>query len=221
MGRSLSYKSIIPFALILVCVLAILVAWRNAGAPFTGKASVISSKIKPGVDSIIRSLRSGDVIVRTGSGPGSELMALMNTKNKTYSHCGLVIIENGNPFVYHCIGGEENPNATMRRDSAALFLSAAHSLGFGIIRYDLSSQQLQRLAHIVNSFYSKHPKFDLCFDLKSNDRLYCSEFVYKAINAATDDSLYINTTTAYGHTYVAIDNLFENTHAHFVCKVRF
>ena len=173
------------------------------------------------VDSAISLLRSGYIVVRTGFGADSYLLTQMNLKDKTYSHCGIVMIENGYPFVYHSIGGEDNPDQRMRRDSAVFFFSPFHNLGFGIISYDYNDEGVNKLRDEVSIYYKKRPKFDMKFDLKTDDRLYCAEFIYKAVNKAMDDSLYIKPSYALGYTFVGIDDLFINEHAHIVWQVKF
>src|SRR5205823_1030742 len=101
--------------------------------------------------------------------------------NKTYSHSGIVVIEDGKPYVYHSIGGEDNPDAVLRRDPASFFFSPLNNFGFGIARYDMADSTIGKLKGIVKQYYKEKIKFDLDFDLKTDDRLYCAEFVYKAV----------------------------------------
>jgi len=173
------------------------------------------------IDSVIKILHTGNVLLRAGIGPDSYMMAHMNQKDKAYSHCGLVVVEGGYPFVYHCLGGEDNPDARMRRDSIQTFLDPAHNQGMGVVAYVLDSSHLQNLVGIIKGYYHARPKFDLKFDLATNDRLYCSEFVYKAIDSAVADSTYIVPTIAMGIRFVAIDNLYLNKHARLVCQLKF
>ena len=173
------------------------------------------------VDSAVSLLTSGYVVVRTGLGADSYLLAEMNRKDKTYSHCGIVMVEHGYPFVYHSIGGETNPDARMRRDSACFFFSPVHNMGLAVISYDYGDSEVNKLRQVVNTYYKQRPKFDMKFDLKTDDRLYCAEFIYKAINKATADSLYIRPTSAMGLTFVGIDDLYMNEHAHVVWQIKF
>jgi hypothetical protein len=173
------------------------------------------------VDSGIRVLRTGDVVIRTGGDVTSYMFSQMNQTEKTYSHCGIVIVESGFPFVYHSIGGEDNPDQVLRRDSASFWFSPSNNLGFGVVRYDLDSIEIASLILKVKQNYRDRKKFDMDFDLQTDDRLYCAEFVYKAINEATKDSGYIQPVTVLGYTFVGIDNLFHNSHAKLICQLRF
>jgi hypothetical protein len=173
------------------------------------------------VDSAVSLLHSGYVVVRTGFGADSYLLTQMALKDKVYSHCGIVMIENGYPFVYHSIGGEDNPDQRMRRDSASFFFSPLHNIGFGIISYDMNDDRVNDLRQAVSIYYKKRPRFDMQFDLRTDDKLYCAEFIYKAVNKAMSDSVYIKPSHALGYTFVGIDDLYLNPHAHVVWQIRF
>ena len=173
------------------------------------------------VDSAVSLLKSGYIVLRMGLGADSRMLAQMNRKDKSYSHCGIVMVENGYPFVYHSIGGENNPDARLRRDSARFFFSPVYNMALAIVRYDLDSGKLDELGRVVRAYYRQRPKFDLKFDLRTDDKLYCSEFVYKAVNKAARDTAYIGTTSAAGLRFVGIDNLFVTPHAHIIWQTAF
>jgi hypothetical protein len=173
------------------------------------------------VDSGVRTLRTGDLVVRTGADITSYIFSQLNHEDKTYSHCGIVIIENGYPFIYHSIGGEDNPDQVLRRDSASFWFSPANNLGFGVVRYTISNHQVDAITSVTRQIYKEKRKFDMDFDLNTDDRLYCAEFAYKAINMALKDPQYIKPITLLGYTFVGIDNLFLNKHAQLICQLRF
>jgi hypothetical protein len=173
------------------------------------------------IDSGIHMLQQGDIVVRTGNDITSTMFLKMNQTDKTYSHCGIVMMENGYPFIYHSIGGEDNPDETLRRDSASFWFSPRHNMGFGILRFNFTSAQADSLKHIVRQYYAAKKKFDLNFDLRDDCKLYCAEFVYNAINYAMADTGFIKTTRWMGKEYVAIDNFTLNPNAHLICQVRY
>jgi hypothetical protein len=172
-------------------------------------------------DSAVSLLHTGDLVLRNGIDMTSDLLRQMNQTNKTYSHCGLVIMEHGYPFVYHSIGGEDNPDARLRRDSANFFFSPCNNLRFGIARFDVNDSIKERMKKIVWAYYRQRIPFDMDFDLKTDDKLYCAEFVYKTMNRATGDSLYILPTKVLGYTFAGIDNLFINRHTTIIWQVKF
>ncbi len=173
------------------------------------------------VDSSVTLLKTGDIVLRRGNDITSYMLCQLNASNKTYSHCGIVLVENGYPFVYHSIGGEDNPDQELRRDSASVWLSAARNEEYGVVRLDMPDSNLVNLCSWTRYYYKLRKKFDMHFDINTDDRFYCAEFVYKTINKAMKDSAYIKPVTVMGYTFVGIDNLFLNRHARFICQIRF
>jgi hypothetical protein len=156
------------------------------------------------------SVISGDLVLRTGKDFTSDIMRKLSIHDKTYSHCGIASWENDTLFIYHALGGEFNPDQKLRRDVFEFFCNPYENKGFGIFRYKINDDQKQNIIKTARKFYNDHIMFDIKFDLATNDRMYCSEFVYKTIEKATDDSVRIDLTTVNHFTYVAVDNLFIN-----------
>lgn len=173
------------------------------------------------IDSAIHLLRNGDLALRTGADATSVMLRQMNQRDKRYSHCGIVFIENGYPFVYHSIGGEDNPDARLRRDSASFFFNPKSNERLGIARLHISPAQIVRLHLIVRRYWYARVPFDLDFDLATDDRLYCAEFVYKAVREATADTSFFPHSRLLKMTYVGVDDLFDNPHARLICDVRY
>jgi hypothetical protein len=173
------------------------------------------------IDSGIHMLKTGDIVVRTGNDITSYMLCKVNWRDKTYSHCGLVVVENGYPFVYHSIGGEDNPDELLRRDSASFWFSPEHNLGYGIVRLDIPEEQQEPLIKQIRQFYTERKKFDMDFDLATDDRFYCAEFVSKTIALATGDSNYFTPTSILGYRYMGIDDLFLSKHANIICQIRY
>lgn len=173
------------------------------------------------VDSAVHQLKTGDIVLRTGADITSYMFSQMNQRNKVYSHCGIVIVENGYPFVYHSIGGEDNPNQRLKRDSASFWFSPANNLGIGVARFDTDTPQLTAITSTVRQFYREHRMFDMSFDLASDDRLYCAEFAYKALNQALKDSNFIKPVKVFGHRFVGVDDIFMNGHTRLIWQVRY
>jgi len=176
-------------------------------------------QVKPA--EVLDELESGDIVLRSGIGPDSYILSKLNQKDKTYSHCGIVMIEGGYPFVYHSIGGEDNPDERLRRDSAELFFTPRYCRGMAVVRYDIDSVHIAALRDVVHNYYSQRPRFDMKFDFATDSTLYCSEFVCKALNKTMNDTGYIKTSYALGRRFVGIDDLFINGHCRIVWKVAY
>lgn len=173
------------------------------------------------IDSAMKFLQNGDIALRTGADVISEMLRGMNQHDKTYSHCGIVMIENGYPFVYHSIGGEDNPDAQLQRDSASRFFSPVSNERLGIARLSLTKLQIDSLYGIVKRYFVAGTPFDMDFDLSTNNKLYCAEFVYKSVEEAIGDTGYFRTSEVLNRRYVAVDNITDKKHAKMICDVQY
>jgi hypothetical protein len=160
------------------------------------------------LDSAISLLKQGDLVVRRGKDVASMMISMAGEKDHTWSHCGLVQIENGKPYVYHFIGSGNENEQGLHRDPAKNFFSARYNNAAGIMRYALSDSQLHKQAELIQEYYKSGKSFDNDFDLLTDDKLYCAEFVYKVMNAVKQDSDFIGTTVHNGFTFVPIDKLY-------------
>ena len=136
-------------------------------------------------------LKEGDLVVRMNRDPSSRFIKYFNHKDKNFSHSGIVLFEHGYPYVYHIINGEENPDQKMRMDSLRNFCSPRHNVAYGIYRYDMSADEISKLKTLVHEWYATGVRFDSLFSLQSDDRMYCSEMVGKAVMKATDKRIWI------------------------------
>jgi Permuted papain-like amidase enzyme, YaeF/YiiX, C92 family len=136
-------------------------------------------------------LKEGDLVVRLNRDPSSRFIKYFNHKDKNFSHSGIVLFENGYPYVYHIIDGEENPDQKMRKDSLNLFCNPRKNIAYGIYRYDMSAGEIWKLKVIVHEWYARGIRFDSAFSLATDDRMYCSEMISKAVTAATGKRIFI------------------------------
>lgn len=192
---------------------------ENAGAveAYAAKKKSDNQKIEYGKSLV----KDGDLILRTGNDFISLTLRQFSVHDKTYSHSGIARIIDGKLYVYNAIGGEDNPNAVLRKDSFEAFCNPEHNLGFAIYQYRLTSEDHHRLDSIADEYYKLRIRFDMKFDLKTDSAMYCAEFVYKVLNRATRDSSYIPVSHIGDFPYVAIDNLFLNGHTKFIYKAVF
>ena len=156
----------------------------------------------------ITSLRSGDLIFRHGRGVISNTLLKMSQKESKYSHAGVVFIEQGKAYVYHCIGGEDNPNSTMRRDRISQFCDPEIAHSFGIYRLPLGDSLNQAFLLEVQRSYDRGLLFDTAFDLSTDKEQYCTEFIYKTLKSLEGIDLPISSSAFSGKEYVTCDNLY-------------
>ena len=152
-------------------------------------------------------IRNGDLVTRTGNDFTSESLRSLNQKNKTYSHCGIVSIEQDSVFVYHAVGGEFNPDQKLMRESFEEFSEPYNNRGIGLFRFSISEKEIISMTDTAKMFYKNGLMFDLDFDLTSNDRMYCAEFVSKTYQKASL-SLVFSTSHIGKFDFVGVDDIF-------------
>jgi hypothetical protein len=170
-------------------------------------------------DSATRFVKNGDLVLRAGSDAISGLFKRINTRDKSWSHAGIVFWENGYPFVYNCTGTAAEPHALLKRDSLIAFVDPYYNTGYAIYRYDFYGNQIDKLHVIAVRYFKEKRTFDPDFDLQTDTALYCTEFVYKAIVETTGDKKYFRTTHTAHFNFVSVDNLFSRSDVRLICKV--
>ncbi len=170
-------------------------------------------------------IKDGDLIERSDDDFVSETVRAMSLTDKTFSHSGIAFIEDGNVYVYNTMAGEENKSEQMMREPFDSFVSPYRKDGFGIFRYQLNDDERVKIHGIIKDLYDKKLLFDKSFDLKTDDKQYCSEMIYKALKKATANRIVLPTSKVQNFKlrdpkykgmmlkefeYVALDNLFLN-----------
>lgn len=148
---------------------------------------------------------SGDLIMRTGNDFTSDVLRKLSLRDKTYSHSGIASLENDTLFVYHAMGGEWNPDKKIRRDPFLLFCNPYENRGFGIFRYSLNENETAHFLSNIKTYYQQEIPFDMQFDLATDDKMYCTELIYKAL----DQILSLPTTTIKGIQFIAPEDLYN------------
>lgn len=180
-------------------------------------------------------LKEGDLVVRLNQDPTSQFIKNFNRLDKSYSHAGIVLFENGYPYIFHIVNGEENPDEKLIKDSLSRFCNPRKNIAYGIFRYNMSIGEIKRLKELIHKWYAKGVHFDITFNLKTDDKMYCSEMIRKALARVTDKRILIGTTkltdtearvfSAYAHLpfdytskleIVSIDNLYKNPSCHLI-----
>ena len=164
-------------------------------------------------------LKSGDIIVRSGNDEVSEAARSFNRKDKTYSHCGIIQIENDSVFVYHALGGIYNPSQKLLRQPVALFCNPDDVDQFAVYRYPLTQVENKQLSNWINEKYRTGLLFDYYFNFYTDNRMYCSEFVFKALNTATGGAFNKFLHENEEPLYIAIDDLYLNDAVREIVKI--
>lgn len=157
---------------------------------------------------LIKSVKTGDIITRLGSDFTSTMLAKINLRNKSYSHIGIVSIEQDTVFVYHALGGEFNPSQKLRREMLWSFAHPSDNKKIGIFRFKLSSKEIGDLQKLAQLQHKKGIPFDMNFDLATDDKLYCAEFVAKALDKVKEDNHFIPISHTPTKDFIGVDDIF-------------
>lgn len=166
-------------------------------------------------------IEDGDLVFRNGNDEVSKAARSMNRKDTSFSHCGIIYKENDSLFVYHAIGGIYNPSQKLKRELLDSFCNPAENDALGVYRYNLNTVFKENLNNTVKNYYKAGLKFDLFFNFKSDDVMYCSEFVFKSLNKSTNGMLtkYLRLDTIpFG---VTTDDLFLNENCQLIKRQYF
>ena len=158
-------------------------------------------------------IQSGDIILREGKSFISQAFRNFSNVDKHYSHAGVAYILHGKMYVCHVVAAEGNKSDKIRLEPLESFCNPVENSSWAVYRTDIKKEQIdQALLHYFNTKIS----FDLNFDLKSDDKMYCTELVYKIMTTANHNKKFINLSHGNGMDYVACDNLYLNTKTHLI-----
>lgn len=151
-------------------------------------------------------VQDGDLVLRLGNDITSNMLAQLNLKDKRFSHIGICFTENGAKMVYHSLGAEYGTHNFLRKDSLQVFFDLADNLSIGYVHPGFNTDIKQQLHDTLEQWYRQQLPFDMDFNWQSDDKMYCSEMVAKAI-MRTGDTIHIPITDTLGRKYYAIDNI--------------
>jgi hypothetical protein len=171
------------------------------------------------VDSSFKLVRDGDLILRTGTDAISDMFRKVNTRDKTYSHAGLVFMENGIPMVYNFMGSAQSPYERMRRDSLNSYIAPYNNSGFAVYRFTLSGNKKKKLHGISIRYFKEKRRFDPNFNLETDSLFYCTEYIYKALIETTQKKDYFPSTQMADFQFIAVDNLYSRKDMKLICKI--
>ncbi len=157
-------------------------------------------------------LKNGDIILRRGYGMDSIVAANFSDKEKRYSHAGVIVIENDKVYVMHSQKSIPKGFDGVVKENLSSYLKQVKI--WAVYRYlDINRS---KLIDYMKSILKNGVRFDMDFDISTNDKMYCSEFVYKSFNAVSNKPIIQATKRFISKQYVTITDLYINTHANLV-----
>lgn len=166
-----------------------------------------NNHIYPAILSVIK---SGDIVTRLGNDLTSEMLRQMNLNDKSFSHIGIASIENDTVFVYHAIGGEFNPDQKLKRETIWSFAHPDDNKKVGVFRMRMDKALIAPLIDRIHYIHSKQIPFDMDFDLTTDNRLYCAEFVGKSFEHIFKTNHFFHRSTLAGKAFIEVDDITGN-----------
>ncbi len=202
---------------------------------------VVSDTIQQHIDSLKKLCQTGDLVVRLGDDFVSDRIRYLSAIDHSYSHAGIVVMHNNTKMICNIYPDDVVPGAdTVRYDPIDSFLNRKTNLTCALYRYDLSESEKVNLEKELNNYYNNKIHFDKKYDLASDDEMYCSEMIYKALKKISADRILIkqslipenmqNMILIYFKEYnftkniisrrkiIAIDNLYNNPDCRLLMK---
>ncbi len=114
--------------------------------------------------------KDGDIIFQATAGDRGKAIQLA-TKSK-YNHCGVLFNENGKWVVYEAV-------QPVKKTSLSAFNSRGQGSVMRLKNKVLKPEDIEKLKNVFKGY--EHKNYDDAFNW-SDDRIYCSELVYKLYN---------------------------------------
>ena len=130
-------------------------------------------------------LRDGDLVFRAGRGLFSTLFSNIGEQPTPYSHVGIIHRSGNLLYVIHAEADDFTGVGFVRMDPLVEFVSPDNASAYTFKRVVSLTGKLQsKVLLSALAYVQRQVPFDTAFDLTSDDRLYCSELVYKAFLSA-------------------------------------
>ena len=151
---------------------------------FVAKYQIFSSGEIRDYNAILTDLNNGDLIFRKGRSLESFAVSLAD-KEVDFSHVGIVVLHNNEPFVIHAVPDEsDGAEDFIKLERVEAFLSTEKASAFAVYRSGFEAGIRNRASKIALQFYQSKCTFDYAYDMKTESKLYCTELIIKAFREA-------------------------------------
>jgi ABC-type sugar transport system substrate-binding protein len=153
-----------------------------------------------------KSAREGDVVFKNGGGVWGSLAARFSENDDGYGHVGIVSLRpDGEVIVIHAGGDPVTRNGRVQESEFDKFLGAAK--GAALYRPHLDDASAARALTYAQDAVRRNAPFDAAFSLETENALYCTELIWRALSVALGEDAVPEKSERSGKIYVAIDDL--------------
>lgn len=129
-------------------------------------------------------IKNGDIVFRQGTGIFSYLFRNIGGEYSAFSHVGIVYFENNKVFVIHTEANDLTGIGFAKTEELSVFINACNASKHAFYRVqNLASYETATVLDSALKYVNDKIPFDTDFDLTNEDRLYCTELVYKAFKS--------------------------------------
>ena len=150
-------------------------------------------------------IKVGDIVFRKGAGPWTKYFINCSSREKRFSHVGIVVSNGTQCVIIHSEANERTGVGSVRLELWQGFYAGASECA--VFRYIGSENAAKRFA--ARGMALVGVPFDSAFDMEDTNRLYCTEFVRIAINETLNTNL-VGWTSVCNKRVVAIDDIYRN-----------
>jgi hypothetical protein len=115
-----------------------------------------------------------------------------NLIDKELTHLGLGLVTNDTLYVYNVSSDKKQNNSSLIVEKIADFKNVNDIFYFGIWQYKCSKKDVEKVRNEIAAISKQAITFDRKFALADDNKLYCSEFVFKI--ASCLEGLYFKPT---------------------------
>jgi len=180
-----------------------LIIFLLAATSCTGKGRMCEQQALP-----VELNDSAYLILRLGNGYFSNIFRRVSSKEKRYSHSGILHRVDDRYKVYHIEANEFTGKGIVKDEPLESFIG--HSREWALYAINAPDPMKAEIVRQARIFYESGIPFDLDFDLASDDKLYCSELVAKSINNAFGEELITPNLQIAGHFFYGLDDIYRH-----------
>lgn len=123
------------------------------------------------------------ILSRNSNTKEGNLVLKYNNHNLNISHIGIALSNTEKSFVYNISYNSKNKyNSSLLKESFNSFWNSKNCIDNKIWKIKISTKEHVRIKKYIENLEKKKLFFDL--DSTTNNGLYCSEFVYNALNSS-------------------------------------
>jgi len=147
----------------------------------------------------------GDLVTRRGQGFWTQKFVDFSTREKRFSHVGIVVSNKIDVIIAHAEAGDFSGIGNVYLQNWKGFCKDARELA--IFRYEGESSVREAIA--LEALKMVGVPFDPFFDMQDTNKLYCTEMVRIAINNGAQTNV-VGFTRKHGLTMIAIDDVYAH-----------